>query len=120
MNFDEQLISYFLTGTVALFALVAIGGALANAFRTISRQFAFTKLALILGLPPFCLAKCVSRSSLSTLFLFAIIIIVLGFTIDGIRYLLLTWREPGNATTPAKKTQDGNSDGKGIVWDKAE
>ncbi len=118
MDFDQELISRFLTGTMAVFALVAVGGALANVFRSAARRFAFTRAALIMALPPFCLAGCVDRAGLSTLFLFAIVIVVLGFTIDGLRNLTRAWRgEQDGAARPA--AQPGPQE-RSMTWEKAE
>jgi len=121
MQLDNELINHFLTGTLGIFALVLIGGALANVFRVISRRFSFTRTALILALPPLCLSQCVDRSSLDTLYLFAIIITVLGFLIDGALHLAATWHgEEDGKPARSAKTADEEKDDKRIVWEKAE
>ena len=121
MYLDSQLISRFLMGTLAVFAMVAIGGTFANMFRSVSRRFPFTKAALVLALPPFCLTRLLDRGSLSHLFRFAILVVVLGFVVDALKHLLLAWRSVGREepATP-KKPPDSESGSTGMVWEKAE
>ncbi len=121
MELDNELINQFLTGTVTVFVLVLIGGALANIFRAISRKFLFTKSALILALPPFCLVQCLDQGSRSTLYLYAIVLITLGFLIDGTRHLLFALRDDDpNATSGAALTDQSQSAEQRVVWDKAD
>ena len=121
MHVDNELISQFLTGAMAVFAMVAIGGALANIFRAVSKRFAFTRIALVLALPPFCIAPCLDRSSLDTLYLFAFVIVVLGFLIDGSKHLFF----PANPENPGPTAQAAQSaepdpDERRMVWEKTE
>ena len=121
MYLDSELISRFLLGTIAVFAMVAIGGAFANMFRSVNKRFCFTKTALILTLPPFCLSLVLDRSSLSTLYLYAMIVIVIGFSVDAARHLIAIWRHGESLPSPRNEnTSASESSEKGMVWEKIE
>jgi hypothetical protein len=118
MELDNELINHFLTGTIAVFALVLIGGTLAHILRSVGAKFLFTKAALVLALPPLALSQCVDRSSLDTLYLFAFILILPGFLIDGARHLVCAWKDGDTGAPPKPSMTDTASEEKGLVWEK--
>ena len=88
-NITDQIISQFFSGLFIILVLVAVGGSLSVVFKAISKKFAFTRLTLMLALTPLCLVVFLDRSSTATLYLFAMISVLLGIAIDGINYLLM-------------------------------
>lgn len=126
MHVDNELINQFLTGTVSVFLMVLIGGTLAHLLRSIGKQFTFTKSALAIALPPFCFSLSLDRGSVSTIYLFAIVMILLGYSIDGVKYIMLARRtdgEPSPATSGQSDIAQNNAsedDGKKVIWEKVE
>lgn len=120
MYVDNELINQFLTGTIAVFVMVLIGGSLAHMLRSISKRFTFTKSALVIGLPPFCFSLCLDRGGLSTIYLFAIVIILIGYVIDGIKHLLLAWRgeDDVSGTPPGEPATESRE--KKVIWEKVD
>ena len=124
LSVSDQMVSDFLSGLIAVFALVAVGGILSIMLGRMAKRFPFTRLALVLALSPLSLVHFMERTSGSTLYLYAMIVLLLGITIDGIAYLL----EPKAATNPEAKAepeeQQGEASGEPnpgmIVWEKAE
>lgn len=122
-SISDSMVSEFLSGLSAIFALVAVGGILSLILGGMARRFPFTRLALVLALAPFSLMRFLDRSGSSTLFLYSMIVILLGITIDGISFVL----EPKSAaqpTTEAETSEEAENDDEldpgMIVWEKAE
>lgn len=118
-NVTDEMVSQFLSGVFIIFSLITVGSVLSVLFKAMSRKFAFTRLALVLALTPLCMVSFLDRSSIATLYLFSMITILLGITIDGINYLLIpkeTLRvEPKQESAPAPESNPDM-----IVWEKAE
>jgi hypothetical protein len=89
INLTNQMISQFFGGVFIIFALILVGSALAILLKIMSRKFSFMRLAMVLALTSLCMVSFLDRSSTSTLYLFSMITILLGITIDGINYLLM-------------------------------
>ena len=122
INITDHLIGQFLSGVLTIFVLVGVGGVLSVFFSAMSKRFAFTRLALILALTPLCLVQFLDRSSTATLYLFSMIAVLLGITIDGINYLLIPKEQP-RAIPKAKKENTAEEEAVNpdvIVWEKAE
>ncbi len=120
-NITDQIISQFLSGLFIIFVLVAVGGLLSVVFKTMGKKFAFTRLTLMLALTPLCLMAFLDRSSTATLYLFSMISVLLGITIDGINYLLLPKELPKTAQKPEKSdAEKTDANPEVIVWEKAE
>ena len=120
-NITDQIISQFFSGLFIILVLVAVGGSLSVVFKTMSKKFAFTRLTLMLALTPLCLVAFLDRNSVATLYLFSMISVLLGITIDGINYLLLPKELP--KTAQKNKREDAaetESNPEVIVWEKAE
>lgn len=120
---SDSMISEFLSGLFAVFALIAVGGMVALILGGMARRFPFTRLAIILALAPLSLVRFLERGGGSTLFLFAMIVILLGITIDGINYLLTPkiQPQPKEEQAPEKvQAQASEADSGVIVWEKAE
>ncbi len=120
-SISDQMVSEFFSGLLAVLALVAVGSALALALGGMARRFPFSRLSLILALSPLSFSRFLEYGGNTTLHLYAMIVILLGITIDGISYLL----EPRSRSSVAEKTQskvaekaEEPSPGM-IVWEKA-
>lgn len=121
INVTDQMISQFLSGVFIIFALITVGSVLSIILKVMSRKFAFTRLALVLALTPLCMVGFLDRNSVATLYLFSMISILLGITIDGINHLLLPKDQPIRAEKPEvaqPPVTEENPDV--IVWEKAE
>ncbi|MEA2067684.1 MAG: hypothetical protein U9P12_00660 [Verrucomicrobiota bacterium] len=117
-SISDSMVSEFLSGLFVVFALVAVGGTLSLILGNMAKRFPFTRLALVLALAPFSLVRFLDRSGSSTLFLYSMIVLLLGITIDGINYLLTPKAAP---ETKAKEAEEQEEPAPGmIVWEKAE
>ena len=121
-SISDSTVSEFLVGIVAILALISVGGILSLLLGSMSKRYPFSRLALILALTPFSLIGFLDSSASSTLYLYAMIVILLGITIDGIAFLL----EPKANTKaesraePAQEKQAEEPDPGVIIWEKAE
>lgn len=121
INVTDQMISQFLSGVFIIFALIFVGSVLSILFKAMSRKFAFTRLALVLALTPLCMVGFLDRSSTATLYLFSMISILLGITIDGINHLLMPKEQPQRAAEPEVAQSSVTEESPDvIVWEKAE
>lgn len=121
INITDHIVSQFLSGILTIVVLVGVGGILSIFFSAMSKKFSFTRLSLILALTPISLVQFLDRSSTATLFMFSMIAVLLGITIDGINYLLLPKEQLRAARKPEKAApavEEANPDV--IVWEKAE
>jgi hypothetical protein len=84
---NDSVISEFLSGLIIVLALVAVGGLLASVLKKMTDRYPFTRLALILALTPISLVRFLDQDTRYLLFTYALIIALMGITIDGIRYL---------------------------------
>ena len=101
-------------------ALVAIGAALALVLGGMARRFPFSRLSLILALSPLSLSRFLESGGNATLHLYAMIVILLGITIDGISYLLEPRVRPVVEKSQAEEPESDEENSPGmIVWEKA-
>ncbi len=115
------MVSEFLTGLSAVLALVAVGGFLLLILMGFSKQFPFTRLALVLALTPITLVRFLDGEGNSTLYLYSMIVSLVGITIDGINYLLLPKPAPKpEESAVERKPAAGKAESNVIVWEKAE
>lgn len=119
INLTDQIVSQFLTGLFIILVLIAVGGSLSVVFTAMSKKFPFSRLTLMLALTPLCLVSFLDRSSADTLYLFSMISVLLGITIDGINHLLQPKEQPA-PKTGSKDADKTESKSDVIVWEKAE
>ena len=105
----------------AVLIVIAVGGFLAFVLQGMGRKFPFTRLALVLALAPMSLVKFFEYSTGSILQLYAMIVVLLGITVDGINHLLMPKEQP-KARPKAKNEAESTAEPKPgvIVWEKAE
>ncbi len=115
------MVSQFLSGVLPIVVLIAVGAILSTLFKGMNKRFTFTRMALILAISPLSLVNFIDQGTASTLYLFAMIAILLGITIDGINHLLMP-RELPNAESEEINEQEAEAEPKPgvIVWEKAE
>ena len=119
-SISDQMVSEFLSGLLAVLGLVAVGSALALALGGMSKRFPFSRLSLILALSPLSFQRFLQNDANATLHLYAMIVILLGITIDGISYLLEPRARPVIKEAQAEETDDEEESSPGvIVWEKA-
>jgi len=123
-SISDSMISDFFSGIFSILALIAVGGILSLVLGGMAKRFPFCRLALILALAPLSLIEFLDRNGSSTLYLYAMIVILLGITIDGIAYLLEPKQHIKRATadTEAEEVVEdlAEADPSVIVWEKAE
>jgi hypothetical protein len=119
-SLSDQLVSEFFSGLLAVLALVAVGSALALVLGGMAKRFPFSRLSLILALSPLSFSRFLESGGNDTLHLYAMIVILLGITIDGISYLLEPRARPvaEEARREDPKEEEETSPGM-IVWEKA-
>ncbi len=121
-SISDNMVSEFISGLFAVFALIGVGAAIMLLLMGLARKFPFTRMALVLALTPFSLFRFLENSSVSTLYLYAMIVVLLGITIDGISYVL-TPREAirkEDAEPAQAEEKEAKPDPNMIVWEKAE
>jgi hypothetical protein len=121
-SISDNMISEFASGLFAVFALIGVGAMVMLLLTGLGKKFPFTRLALVLALTPFSLFRFLENGSVSTLYLYAVIVVLLGITIDGINYLLVP-KEAVLKTDPSKaesEEPEEKPDPGMIVWEKAE
>ena len=120
ISVTDQMLSQFLSGVLTVVVLIGVGGLLSVLLKPMTRNFVFTRMALILGLTPLTLINFIDRSSISTLYLFSMIAVLLGITVDGINFLLMPKERPKVEPVAEKeKAEDAEPDPGVIVWEKA-
>lgn len=122
-SISDSMISAFFSGVFAILALVAVGGILSIILKRMVPRYPFCRLALVLALSPLCLIEFLDRNGSSTLYVYAMIVILLGVTIDGIAYLLEPKEVDQEAATDdvVVSAEEFNEDDPNvIVWEKAE
>lgn len=122
MNFNmtDEMVSQFLSGIVPIIVLIAIGTALSFLLKGTNKNFEFTRMALILALPPLSFVNFLEPDTTSSLYLFVMIMALLGITIDGINHLLMP-KDVLAPKTETAKEEDAVEEPKPevIVWEKA-
>jgi hypothetical protein len=115
------MVSQFLSGVLPIFALIAVGATLSVLFKAMNERFAFTRLALIIALSPLSLINFLDPGYIPTLYLFSMIMALLGITIDGINFLLLPKeRIKAAPVVEQEEASEVDPDSGVIVWEKAE
>jgi hypothetical protein len=121
ISLTDQMVSQFLSGVIAIFALIAVGATLSALFKAMDEKFTFTRLALIMALSPLSLVNFLDAGYVSTLYLFSMIVALLGITIDGINFLLLPKeRIKTESTVEKEEASEIEPDSSVIIWEKAE
>ena len=128
INITDRMISLFLSGIISVLVLIVVGAILSVVFKKIDKKFVFTRMALIVALSPLTLVHFLGESSASTLYLFAMVAVLLGIAIDGINHLLLPKELPREVTkaesevaTEAEENEAATeTEPSVIVWEKAE
>ena len=125
-SISDNMISEFISGLFSVFALIGVGAVLMLILSGMTARFPFARLALVLALTPFSLINFLERGFVSTLYLYAMIVLLLGITIDGINHILTpkAARKEKRAEKPAAdepEPEEENEPNPGmIVWEKAE
>jgi hypothetical protein len=115
------MVSDFFSGLLGVLALVAVGSALALVLGGMTRRFPFSRLSLILALSPLSFSRFLGYGGNTTLHLYAMIVILLGITIDGISYLLEPRERSVAQQAKSEKAEKVEEPSPGvIVWEKAE
>ena len=121
INITDQIVSQFLSGLFIILVLIAVGSSLSVVFKAMGKRFPFTRLTLMLALTPLCLVIFLDRNTTNTLFLFSMISVLLGITIDGINHLLLPKEQPQSAKkVKIEEAGETEENPDVIVWEKAE
>lgn len=124
LSISESMVSEFISGLFVLFALIGVGAAIMLLLGGLAKRFPFCRISLVLALTPFSLIRFLERDANSTLFLYAMIVVLLGITIDGITHVLTPRSQLKTADTTTDKasavpaTEEPGPEM--IVWEKAE
>ena len=122
ISISDEMVSEFLSGLVVVLALVAVGCTIALALSGMARRFPFSRLALVFALSPLAFVRFIEDQGYSTLHLYAMIVLLLGITIDGINFLLEPKARPERKETEAETRDTQQQDepqSDVIVWEKA-
>ena len=120
-SISDQMVSQFFSGLLGVLALVAVGSALGLALGGMTKRFPFSRLSLILALSPLSFSRFLGYGGNTTLHLYAMIVILLGITIDGISYLLEPRERSGAQQAQSEEAEKVAEPSPGvIVWEKAE
>lgn len=128
-SISDSMVSQFISGLFAVFALLGVGAAIMLLLGGMAKKFPFCRLALVLALTPFSLIRFLERGANSTLFLYAMIVVLLGITIDGINHVLTPKTVQKKSAKPKitikpksepEIEEDEEPDSGMIVWEKAE
>ncbi len=122
-SINDHMVSEFFSGLIPIFALVVIGYLFSILLGGMARRFPFSRLALIVVLPPLSLVRFLDPKSSFVLYLYAVVVMILGIVIDGIGYL----QEPKEAQVKAVSKEEPEEtdaavepDPNVIIWEKAE
>ena len=120
-SINDNAIGELLSGICAVSALIGLGAFLMLLLGRMGKRFPFTRLALALALAPLCLVHFVDDGSTSIVNLYAMIVILLGITIDGIGHLLSSRAktEPVEIKKAEPVAKEERKPGL-VVWEKAE
>jgi hypothetical protein len=125
-SLSDHVVSEFLSGLVAVAALVVVGCIIALILKKMIAQYPFIRMALVLALTPLSLVQFLDQDS-STLYLYAMIVIPLGLAIDGINHLLRTKENAASLQQHVEYKEQKKDveqpvgpDSDVIVWEKAE
>ncbi len=122
-SISNEMVNEFISGLFVVLALVVAGCTVALILSGMAKRYPFCRLALTLALTPLIFSRFMEDQSNSMLHLYAMIVILMGITIDGINYLLEPKTKPASADEPARDIEAENrevSQPSVIVWDKAE
>jgi len=125
MNFSisDQMVSQFLSGLAVVLALVAVGGVVAILLRGMAARYPFARMAIALALAPLSMGRFLDSGGVASIQLYAMIVMLLGITIDGINHLL-TPKEAAKPEPQALANTASPAPGKAkpgmVVWEKAE
>lgn len=126
-SISDEMVSQFMSGLVAVLALVAVGCTLALILGRMTRRFPFSRLALVFALSPLAFVRVLEYEGNATLHLYAMIVILLGITIDGLAYLLVPRKRPAEKAAkevPEEESAPIKAPKKGtpriFLWKKAE
>jgi len=104
---------------ILVLALIVVGCVIALILGGMTRRFPFSRLALVLALAPISFSHFFEELRLPTLYLYAMIVVLIGITIDGLSYLLKprtrTIVRDGNVAV----TEQEESQADVIEWKKA-
>lgn len=123
LSISDSMMSDFASGLFAVFALIGVGAALMLILSGLGRKFPFTRLSLVLALTPFSLIRFLERDAISSLFLYAMIAVLLGITIDGITHMLMPKSQAKKSDPEIKHASNAKKEEPVpgmIVWEKAE
>ncbi|VGO23270.1 hypothetical protein [Pontiella sulfatireligans] len=125
LSLSDQLVSEFLSGLIAVFSIVAVGGALSLVLSGMAKHFPYTRLALVLALAPLTLVRLLESVGSSNLYFYSMIVVLLGITIDGISHLLEPKAQPQEKPEPKsapveEEEKEAEPPPGMIVWEKAE
>lgn len=127
IQLSSQVVSQFLSGLIGVLALVVVGGLLSMLLRGMAKRFPFSRLALVFALSPLSLVRFLDQGDDLTLYLYAMIVLLIGISVDGISYLLepkitpMSTQEAELEETGIEEDEEKTSDEPNvIVWEKAE
>ena len=121
INITDQMISQFFSGLTVVFVLIAIGAVLAFVLKGMAGKSPFTRMALILALAPVSLISFLGYKESTYVFIYAMVAVLIGLTIDGINYLLAPKPELKSEPVKAEEEKEAEEENPNvIVWEKAE
>lgn len=123
LSISDSMASEFISGLFVVFSLLGVGATIMLLLTGLAKNFPFCRISLVLALTPFSLIRFLERDANSTLFLYAMIVVLLGITIDGINHVLTPRAQhkiPKITVDESASDSDEEEPNPGmIVWEKA-
>ena len=88
LMFSDETLSRFLSGLLIILILISIGTIIGWLLGKLRKKHPFSRLAIMLALPPLSFIQFISDNQRPAFYIFTMIVLVAGITIDGMAYLL--------------------------------
>lgn len=104
LMFSDETLSRFLSGLLIILILICVGTTLGWLLTKMGKKHPFSRLAIMLALPPLSFIEFISDNQRPAFYIFSMIVLVAGIAIDGLAYLLTPKKRNDTVepvTTPA-------------------
>ena len=125
----EEMINQFLSGLLIVLLLLSVGFIIATLLRFMAKRHPFSRLGIILATTPLSMLHFIEKGMHTPLLIYAMVMLLLGVTVDAIAYLLEPRSTPdtsvesqssGTETTSAAAEEEDSPKPNVLVWEKAE
>lgn len=120
-SINDQMVSDFFSGLIVVVALFVVGWLFSILLIGMARRYPISRLALIMVLSPLSFILFIEGSSRFALYLYVMIVMIIGIAIDGITYLRQAPAQPKAASkeNSSQEVAPVEADPEVIIWEKA-